>query len=67
MRAEICWALTARPMFNQCLAREAIAKYVGEAHVQHNAYVADDKEAFIESFNRMRAHYSEKEWRCWPL
>lgn len=47
-------------MFNQCLAREAIAKYVGAAYIQHNPHVADGKESFIEYFNRMATKYPGK-------
>ena len=47
-------------MFNQCQPREAIEKYVGDVYIQHNPEVGDDKEAFIEYFERMNAEYPEK-------
>jgi predicted SnoaL-like aldol condensation-catalyzing enzyme len=41
-------------MFNQCRAREAIAKFAGDVYIQHNPEVGDGKEAFIAYFERMR-------------
>jgi predicted SnoaL-like aldol condensation-catalyzing enzyme len=35
-------------MFNNDNPREAIERYVGAVYIQHNAAVADGKEAFIE-------------------
>ena len=47
-------------MFNQCRPREAIDKYVGDVYIQHNAEVADGKEAFIDYFERMGAEFPGK-------
>ena len=40
-------------MFNQCQPVEAIKQYVGEVYIQHNPWVADGKEPFIDYFKKM--------------
>jgi predicted SnoaL-like aldol condensation-catalyzing enzyme len=39
---------------------EAVEKYVGKKYIQHNPYVGDGEEAFIEYFTRMQEEYPEK-------
>ncbi len=50
-------------MFNQCMPREAIEKFVGDEYIQHNPHVADGKEAFIDYFEQMADKYPGKETR----
>lgn len=47
-------------MFNGCKPREAIETYAGDVYIQHNAEVADGKEAFIAYFTAMAAEYPGK-------
>lgn len=47
-------------LFNQCKAREAAERYIGDEYIQHNPHVGDGIEPFIAYFDRMAAEYPGK-------
>src|SRR5262245_28713790 len=47
-------------LFNQCKPAEAIERYAGAVHIQHNPLVADGKQPFIDYFEKMAKQYPGK-------
>ncbi len=47
-------------MFNQNQPAEAIERFAGDSYTQHNPHVGDGKQAFIDYFDQMAAHYPGK-------
>lgn len=56
-------------MFNRCKPTEAISLRT-DTYIQHNLYVSDGKQAFIDYFERMAREYpvcAHGRFDCWPL
>lgn len=47
-------------MFNRNEPAEAVARYVGNAYIQHNPAVGNGAQAFIEYFTQMAVAYPRK-------
>ncbi len=47
-------------LFNGCEPEEAVARYVGDAYLQHNPHVPDGKQAVVDHFRRFVTEYPGK-------